>query len=147
LLLPVFFTVTGLSVNFAGLGMRGLIMVLAVIVVACIGKFAGAAGAARLAGIARHRSMALGVLLNARGLTELIILNVGLSLHALDSRLFTAMVIMALVTTLITGPLLTRLLARQNNDADLDAEFEVELAAELDAELDNGVPSTPDPAR
>jgi Kef-type K+ transport system membrane component KefB len=138
LLLPVFFTVTGLSVNFGGLGMRGLIMVLAVIVVACVGKFAGAAGAARLAGMAGHRSVALGILLNARGLTELIILNVGLSLHALDSRLFTAMVIMALVTTLITGPLLSRLLARPHHeDTDLDVEFEVELVAELDAELDN----------
>jgi Kef-type K+ transport system membrane component KefB len=49
----------------------------------------------------------LGVLLNARGLTELVVLNVGLSLGALDTRMFTAMVVMALVTTLMTGPLLT----------------------------------------
>jgi Kef-type K+ transport system membrane component KefB len=106
LLLPVFFTVTGLSVDFGGLGAQGLVMVVAVIAVACVGKFVGAAGAARLLGTSGHRSAALGILLNARGLTELIILNVGLSLGVLDTRMFTAMVIMAVVTTLMTGPLL-----------------------------------------
>lgn len=119
LLLPVFFTVSGLSVDLGGLGVRGLVMVLAVIVVACVGKFVGAAGAARLAGVPSRRSAALGVLLNARGLTELIILNVGLSLHALDDRLFTAMVVMAVVTTLMTGPLLGRLAGRRHTTSAL----------------------------
>ncbi|MFI9123573.1 cation:proton antiporter [Streptomyces bikiniensis] len=109
LLLPVFFAVTGLTVDLAGLGAQGLVMVLAVVAVACVGKFAGAAGAARLTGAGRRESTVLGVLLNARGLTELIVLNVGLGLGALDDRLFTAMVVMALVTTVMTGPLLTRL--------------------------------------
>lgn len=108
LLLPVFFTVTGLSVDLRGLGASGLLVLLAVIVVACTGKFAGAVAAARLTGMDRRRSWALGVLLNARGLTELIILNVGLSLHVLDRAMFTIMVIMAVVTTLMTGPLLDR---------------------------------------
>ncbi len=107
LLLPVFFVVTGLSVDLASLGVQGVVMVLAVIAVACVGKFAGAAGAARLTGATTRQSAVLGVLLNARGLTELVILNVGLSLGVLDTRLFTAMVVMALVTTLMTGPLLT----------------------------------------
>jgi Kef-type K+ transport system membrane component KefB len=109
LLLPVFFTVTGLAVDFGALGWRGLLIVLAVVVAACVGKFVGAAGAARLAGASARRAVGLGILLNTRGLTELVILNVGLSLGVLDTRLFTAMVIMALVTTLMTGPLLTRL--------------------------------------
>ncbi|MFJ7944793.1 cation:proton antiporter [Streptomyces sp. NPDC096354] len=109
LLLPVFFTVTGLSVNFSGLGGHGLIMVAAVVVVACVGKFGGAAGAALLTGASRRDAAALGVLMNTRGLTELIILNVGLQLGVLDARSFTAMVIMALVTTLMAGPLLQRL--------------------------------------
>jgi Kef-type K+ transport system membrane component KefB len=112
LLLPVFFTVTGLSVDLGALGMQGLVMLLAVVAVACLGKFAGAAGAARLAGASGQRSAALGILLNARGLTELVILNVGLTLGVLDTRLFTAMVMMAVVTTLMTGPLLTRLYRR-----------------------------------
>jgi Kef-type K+ transport system membrane component KefB len=106
LLLPVFFTVTGLSVDFAGLGWTGTVMVIAVILVACLGKFIGAAGTARLTGAPTREAITLGILLNARGLTELVILNVGLSLGAIDTRMFTAMIIMAVVTTLITGPLL-----------------------------------------
>ncbi|MET7302456.1 cation:proton antiporter [Embleya sp. NPDC005575] len=114
-LLPVFFTVTGLSVDLGSLGRRGLVMVFAVILVACVGKFVGAATAARLSGASGHESITLGVLLNARGLTELVILNVGLGLGVLDTRVFTAMVIMALVTTLMTGPLLQRLGFRQGS--------------------------------
>lgn len=108
-LLPVFFTVTGLSVDLGGLGGHGVIMTVAVIVVACVGKFVGAAGSARLTGASGKESMTLGVLLNARGLTELVILNVGLGLGVLDNRMFSAMVLMALVTTFMTGPLLQRL--------------------------------------
>ncbi|GAA3804808.1 cation:proton antiporter [Streptomyces phyllanthi] len=105
-LLPVFFTVTGLSVDLGGLGGHGVIMTVAVVLVACAGKFVGAATSARLSGASGAESMTLGVLLNARGLTELVILNVGLGLGVLDSRLFSAMVVMALVTTFMTGPLL-----------------------------------------
>ncbi|MFI1582571.1 cation:proton antiporter [Embleya sp. NPDC020630] len=108
-LLPVFFAVTGLSVDLGSLGRRGLVMVVAVVLVACAGKFVGAAVAARLSGASGHEALTFGVLLNARGLTELVILNVGLGLGVLDTRMFTAMVIMALVTTLMTGPLLGRL--------------------------------------
>lgn len=108
-LLPVFFTVTGLSVDLGGLGGHGVIMTIAVVVVACVGKFVGAAGSARLSGASRAESTTLGVLLNARGLTELVILNVGLGLGVLDSRMFSAMVVMALATTFMTGPLLQRL--------------------------------------
>ncbi|WP_309145776.1 cation:proton antiporter [Streptomyces malaysiensis] len=108
-LLPVFFTVTGLSVDPRGLGEHGITIIFAVILVACTGKFVGAAVSARLSGVSRSESVVLGVLLNARGLTELVILNVGLELGVLDSQMFTVMVIMALVTTVMTGPLLQRL--------------------------------------
>nr|WP_246260024.1 cation:proton antiporter [Streptomyces typhae] len=108
LLLPVFFTVTGLSVDLTALGAQGLVMVLAIVTVACAGKFLGAVGAARLTGTGGREATVLGILLNTRGLTELVVLNVGLSMGALDTRLFTAMVVMALVTTLMTGPLLSR---------------------------------------
>lgn len=108
LFLPVFFTVTGLSVHLGELGGKGLAMLAAVIVVACAGKFVGAVGAARLTGVSPRESMTLGILLNARGLTELVILNVGLGLGVMDTRLFSAMVVMAVVTTVMTGPLLLR---------------------------------------
>ncbi|WP_369375402.1 cation:proton antiporter [Streptomyces sp. cg36] len=108
LLLPVFFTVTGLSVDVSGLGGRGLLMTAAVLLVACTGKFVGAYTAARLTAAPPREAAALGVLLNARGLTELVILNVGLGLGVIDTRLFTAMVLMAVGTTLMTGPLLER---------------------------------------
>jgi Kef-type K+ transport system membrane component KefB len=109
LLLPVFFVVTGLSVDLRGLGGRGVLMLLAVLTAACAGKFAGAASAARLTGATGREAVVLGVLLNTRGLTELVILTVGLSLGVLDGRLFTAMVVMAVVTTVMAGPLLDRL--------------------------------------
>ncbi|WNF00143.1 cation:proton antiporter [Streptomyces luomodiensis] len=109
LLLPVFFAVTGLSVDFQGLGAQGLVMLLAVLLVACAGKFVGAAVAARLTGATPRQSITLGVLLNARGLTELVLLNVGLALGVIDGRLFTVMVAMAVITTMMTGPLLQRL--------------------------------------
>ncbi|MCK8438109.1 cation/H(+) antiporter [Streptomyces sp. D2-8] len=107
-LLPVFFVVTGLSVDLGGLGGQGVVVLLAVLATACVGKFIGAAGAARLTGATRREAATLGVLLNARGLTELVILDVGLELGVLDGRLFTAMVMMALITTVMTGPLLHR---------------------------------------
>ncbi|GAA0602593.1 cation:proton antiporter [Streptomyces crystallinus] len=113
LLLPVFFTVTGMSVDISGLGARGLLMTAAVVVTACVGKFTGAFGAARLTGASPREATALGILLNCRGLTELVILNVGLGLGVIDTRLFTAMVLMAVITTLITGPLLDRVRAQE----------------------------------
>ncbi|MER5732197.1 cation:proton antiporter [Streptomyces sp. NPDC002138] len=116
LLLPAFFTVTGLSTDLGGLGLQGALVLAAAVVVACAGKFAGAFGAARLTGAPARESAALGILLNTRGLTELVVLNVGLSLEVLDSRTFTAMVFMALITTLMTGPLLHLVLGGRPGD-------------------------------
>ncbi len=106
LLLPVFFVVTGLGVNVTKLGPDGVLVLLAVLVVAITGKFVGAAGAARLQGLNGRKARALGVLMNNRGLTELVILTVGVSLGVLDQSLFTILVLMAIVTTILTGPLL-----------------------------------------
>jgi Kef-type K+ transport system membrane component KefB len=108
LLLPVFFVVTGLSVDIGGLGWRGLAELLLVVAVACAGKFGGAATAARAIAFGWRDAITIGVLMNARGLTELIILQVGLDLGILHGRLFTIMVIMAVVTTAMTGPVLRR---------------------------------------
>ncbi|GCD88715.1 cation:proton antiporter [Nocardioides sp. LS1] len=106
LLLPVFFVVTGLNVDVTALGRSGLVELLAVMAVACFGKFLGAAAAARGLGIRSRRAAAIGVLMNTRGLTELVVLNVGLSVGVLDERLFTVMVLMAILTTVMTEPLL-----------------------------------------
>lgn len=106
LLLPVFFIATGLNVDVRGLGATGFVELGAVLVVACASKFLGAAAAARVSGVPPRRAAAIGVLMNTRGLTELVILNIGLASGVLDRRLFTVMVLMAVFTTVITEPLL-----------------------------------------
>ena len=102
----MFFVVTGLQANVTNLGPNGWLVLLGVLLVAIVGKFVGAAGAARLQGLNGRKSRALGVLMNNRGLTELVILTVGVSLKVLDQSLFTILVLMAVVTTIMTGPLL-----------------------------------------
>ena len=77
--------------------------------VAIGGKFLGTSLMARLGGLNRSDSQAVGWLMNTRGLTELVILNVGLGLGVISQTLFTLMVLMALITTSMAGPLLERL--------------------------------------
>ena len=107
LLLPLFFALTGLRTRLdllAGGRMWGY--VLAIIAIAILGKLAGAALTARASGMAWKDSAALGVLMNTRGLVELVVLNAGLELGVLSPTLFTMMVMMALVTTFMTTPIL-----------------------------------------
>lgn len=106
ILLPVFFVVTGLSVDVGGLGWSGLSALLLVLAAAVVGKFAGAALPARLSGMSRRDAGAFGALMNTRGLTEIVILGVGRDLGLIGPELFTVMVLMALVTTAMAGPLL-----------------------------------------
>lgn len=106
LLLPVFFVVTGLLVDVTGLGVDGLKYLALVLLVACTGKFVGAAVAARSQGVPARQAMALGVLMNTRGLTELVILTIGREFGILNDEMFTIMVVMAVFTTIITEPLL-----------------------------------------
>ncbi|WP_275693209.1 cation:proton antiporter [Nocardioides sp. TF02-7] len=106
LLLPVFFLVSGLKVDLRGLSAENLLQLVAILAVAIAGKYAGAYVGARSAGVPHWQANALGVLMNTRGLTELVILNVGHELGLLGDELFTMMVVMALVTTVMTGPLL-----------------------------------------
>ncbi|WP_202436696.1 cation:proton antiporter [Streptomyces sp. SID5910] len=107
-LLPVFFIVTGLNVDIGALSGRDLFEMAAIIAVACAGKLIGASVVGRLSGMPWREAGTLGILMNTRGLTELIILNVGVSLGVLDSRMFTMMVVMALFTTALTGPFLPK---------------------------------------
>ncbi|MBW0114377.1 cation:proton antiporter [Pseudonocardia sp. KRD-169] len=118
LLLPVFFVVAGLQVDVGAIGLGGIWQLALILVAAIAGKFLGAAVAARAQGMPRRQSTALGLLMNTRGLTEIVILQVGLQLGVLGPAMFTLMVIMALVTTAMTGPLMTivypdRVLARE----------------------------------
>jgi Kef-type K+ transport system membrane component KefB len=106
-LLPVFFAYTGLRTQIGLLNSPRLWEICGVIIfTATITKFAGSALAARFAGLRWRQAGVLGSLMNARGLVELIVLNIGLSLHVLSPAMFTLMVVMALVTTFITTPLM-----------------------------------------
>ena len=106
LLLPMFFVVTGLSVDLGGIGLSGLWQLGLVLVVAIAGKFLGAYAGARASAIPTRQSAAIAVLMNTRGLTELVILSAGRDLGVLSDDLFAMLVVMALVTTVLTEPLL-----------------------------------------
>ncbi len=106
-LLPLFFAYSGLKTEVGLLNSPDKwLLCLAVVGVAIIGKYVGTYIAARVSGIDKRESAALGWLMNTRGLTELIVLNIGLELKVISPLLFTMLVIMALVTTFMTSPLL-----------------------------------------
>jgi K+:H+ antiporter len=105
-LMPLFFVVAGLKVKLSGIGLLGLAELGLVLLVAVGGKFGGAFIAGRLNRLPVRQSAALATLMNTRGLTELIILAAGLQLGILDRRLYSIMVVMAVTTTVMTGPLL-----------------------------------------
>ncbi len=105
--LPAFFALTGLRTQIGLLNsLADWQVCAAVIAVATVGKFGGAFVAARISGMTYRESSIIGALMNTRGLVELIVLNIGLDLGVLSPRLFTILVVMALVTTMMTGPLL-----------------------------------------
>lgn len=119
LLLPVFFVVTGLLVDITGLGLEGLKYLVLVLFVACTGKFVGASLASRAQGVPPRQAMALGVLMNTRGLTELVILTIGREVGVLNEAMFTIMVVMAVFTTIITEPLLRLLYPKDLVDKEI----------------------------
>jgi Kef-type K+ transport system membrane component KefB len=124
LLLPMFFVYTGLKTDVTLLDRPALwVMTIVLIAIAIIGKLAGAAIAARVSGFDWRGSAVLGTLMNTRGLTELIVLNLALSTGAISSALFAALVIMALVTTLMAGPLLKRLDPKNEYGAHVEDEL------------------------
>lgn len=106
LLMPVFFVMAGLHVNLATLGVSGIGALGLILLVAIGGKLVGTMAAARLAGVGTRQSANLAVLMNTRGLTELVVLATGVQLGILDHRTYSMMVVMALLTTAMTGPLL-----------------------------------------
>lgn len=105
LLLPLFFVFTGLRTQIGLLNDSEHWLIAGVIIlVAVVGKFVGSALAARFVGQNWKDSLSIGALMNTRGLMELIVLNIGYDLGVLSAELFSMMVLMALVTTFMTGP-------------------------------------------
>lgn len=106
-MLPLFFAFSGLRTELGLLDRAsdwlwcGLVIALA-----CLGKFGGSVAAARFSGFGWRQSSAIGILMNTRGLVELVVLNIGYDLGLVSRTLFTMLVIMALVTTFMTSPLL-----------------------------------------
>jgi Kef-type K+ transport system membrane component KefB len=124
LLLPAFFAYTGMRTEIGLVsGWEHWLLSGLIILAASLGKFGGTLAASRLAGLDWRTGSALGILMNTRGLMELIVLNIGLDLGVITPTLFAMMVVMALVTTLATTPLLAWLgVGREAEQAALRAE-------------------------
>ncbi|HLM23952.1 MAG TPA: cation:proton antiporter [Pyrinomonadaceae bacterium] len=107
-LLPLFFAFTGLRTQVGLLNdWQGWLMCAVIILVAITGKLGGSTLMSRWTGMSWSQSFSVGVLMNTRGLVELVVLNIGYDLGILSGRIFAMMVLMALVTTFMTGPLLS----------------------------------------
>jgi len=119
LLLPIFFALTGLKTQFGLLNSWYLWGIFAlVLLVAVSGKMGGVVMAARFSTIKWRESVILGVLMNTRGLMELIALNIGYDLGVISGPIFTLMVLMALITTFMTGPLLNLIMNKDSFTAE-----------------------------
>ncbi|HXL89183.1 MAG TPA: cation:proton antiporter [Streptosporangiaceae bacterium] len=128
LLLPIFFVVTGLTINIGALNGSDLILLLIIVACAMLGKIGPAYAAARVSRLERRQSAMIATLVNTRGLTELIALNVGLSAGIIHQRLFTILVLMALITTIATGPLISAIGQRTQEDLGADQRLREETA-------------------
>jgi Kef-type K+ transport system membrane component KefB/nucleotide-binding universal stress UspA family protein len=119
LLLPIFFAYSGLRTQIGLLNTPGLWLDAGLItLVACLGKFGGSSVAARICGMPWRDASAIGILMNTRGLMELVILNIGKDLGVISEAVFAMMILMALITTSLTQPVLnliypTRLIMAQ----------------------------------
>jgi Kef-type K+ transport system membrane component KefB len=134
-LLPIFFAYSGLKTQIGLLNSLELwLLCLAILGVAIVGKYVGTYYAARSCQIDRQEASALGWLMNTRGLTELIVLNIGLELGVISPILFTMLVIMALVTTFMTSPLLEWTYPKKS----IRLHSQPEIFQSFDDALDNG---------
>jgi Kef-type K+ transport system membrane component KefB len=116
-LMPIFFALAGLSTTPNGLNASGVSMLGLILVAAVAGKVIGGTAGARISGFGWRDSLATGALMNARGLMELIVLKVGLDAGLIGPELFTLLLIMALVTTGMTGPLILLLSGTRHIEA------------------------------
>lgn len=106
LLLPLFFAQTGLNTRIDMLNSNDWLLCLLITGLATIGKLGGTTIAARMSGLSKPDSWRLGVLMNTRGLMELIVLGIGLQLGLISKNLYAILVLVAIITTMMTGPLL-----------------------------------------
>ena len=117
LMLPAFFALTGMRTEIGLVsGWENWLFCAIVVFVATLGKFGGTFLAARCTGSDWREASALGILMNTRGLMELIVLNIGLDLGVISPTLFSMMVIMALITTMVTSPVLGWLVGQSRRD-------------------------------
>src|SRR5207245_10728824 len=124
LFLPLFFVYSGLRTQIGLISAPALWLIcLFVLAVACLGKVLGGTLSVRWMGESWKESLTLGVLMNTRGLVELIVLNIGLDSAVLSPALFTMLVIMAVVTTMMASPLLPLLGYRQKSQPEHSAEI------------------------
>jgi Kef-type K+ transport system membrane component KefB len=123
LLLPLFFTYSGLNTQIALLDSNYLWLMTGLVMVAAIGgKGVACWLAARATGISNREALGIGTLMNARGLMELIIINIGLQRGIITPALFATLVIMAVITTLMASPLFEWLVGRHRPHAELDKD-------------------------
>jgi Kef-type K+ transport system membrane component KefB len=113
--LPIFFTLTGLRTDIWGLGLQDLPWLALILAAAILSKVLPSYLAGRLSGFGKPESWLLGALMNTRALMELIVLNIAYDLGFLPQRMFTMLVLMAVVTTMMTGPLLRLILPRMGH--------------------------------
>lgn len=106
--LPIFFVNTGLRTDISSISGDLWMVAIAVTAAAIVGKFGGCSLAARLSGFSARESTLIGVMMNTRALMELIVINVGYELGVIPKSMFAMLVIMALVTTIMTTPILMR---------------------------------------
>jgi K+:H+ antiporter len=107
ILLPAYFLVPGLGVNLRAIGLDGVVVVCGMVAFASVCKICGASLASRACGLSWQQSGIVGVLMNARGLVELVLLRIGYTAHLLSNRLYGELLATAVITTLMTGPLLS----------------------------------------
>jgi Kef-type K+ transport system membrane component KefB len=120
--LPLFFAVTGLRTNVGLLRSPGLwLCCILVVAVAVAGKLGGATLSAAAVGIPWRDATAIGVLMNTRGLMEMVVLNIGRDIGVVSPSLFTMCIIMALVTTAMTTPMLDLLMRKEASQTETDA--------------------------
>ena len=112
-LMPLFFALAGLGTTANAFSGASLGAMLLIVGVATVGKIAGGAAGARMAGYGWRDSLATGSLMNARGLMELIVMKIGLDAGLIGPELFTMLLVMALVTTAMTGPLINLFIGRK----------------------------------
>jgi Kef-type K+ transport system membrane component KefB len=118
--LPIFFTYTGLRTDIGSMGAGGALwgMCALVLAAAVIGKFGGCTLAARANGVPWRESSIIGVMMNTRALMELIVINIGYDLGVIPKSVFFMLVLMAVVTTYVTSPVLRRLIPGSEMEAD-----------------------------